>query len=91
MTIGSVHWRGVLHFLNKFHKTKQYKTDSLGRVDMHSIDTFIPGNVLSRTKPINPPTNILVLSNTVRIWSTMSLPARREKEQVTPTESINSN
>ena len=39
---------------------------------------YVPGIVLSRTKPINPPTNMLVLNNTVRIWLIMSLPTNKQ-------------
>lgn len=36
--------------------------------------TQVPGIVLSRIKPVNPPTNMLVPSKTLNNWSTISLP-----------------
>ena len=36
-----------------------------------------PGTVLSNMKPTTPPTNMLVLSSTVKIWSASSLPETR--------------
>ena len=38
------------------------------------IAIYKPGIVLSKMNPIVPPTNILVLSRTVIIWSTISEP-----------------
>lgn len=49
-----------------------------------STTMYLPGTVLSRTKPIKPPTNIAVLSNTVNTRSTSSFPGepkcRRKKQ-----------
>ena len=39
-----------------------------------------PGIVLSSVKPTAPPTNMLVLSNTVKIWSASSLPEAHNVE-----------
>ena len=39
--------------------------------------------MLSNRKPMKPPTNILVLSKTVRIWSTVSLPWVVQHTQLT--------
>ena len=59
----------------KYYNPERY---SLRMFCQSLVVMYVPGIVLSRTKPINPPTNMLVLNNTVRIWLIMSLPTNKQ-------------
>ena len=48
----------------------------------------VPGTVLSRTKPMNPPTNMAVLNNTVSTRSTSVFPTTEVMDVVASTSSL---